>query len=84
MIQLPRRRSRIRAPVQCRAQTRSPYRGHNSDNAAQYRRWGLIPSWAKDLKQRPQPVDLKAETVDESRMFTGVLDRIGRLCPAPG
>ena len=47
-------------------------------------RWGLIPFWAKDLKQRPQPVDLKAETVDESRMFTGVLDRIGRLCPAPG
>ena len=57
---------------------------HNSDNAAQYMRWGLIPFWAKDLKQRPQPIDAKAETVAESRMFKGVLECIGRLCPAPG
>ena len=47
-------------------------------------RWGLVPFWAKDLKQRPQPIDAKAETVAESRMFTGGLDRIGRWCPAPG
>ena len=32
-------------------------------------RWGLIPAWAKTLKDKPQPINAKSETVAESRMF---------------
>ena len=57
---------------------------HNSDNAAQYMRWGLIPFWAKDLKQRPQPINAKAETLAESRMFKGLLQKSRCLVLADG
>ena len=36
-------------------------------------RWGLIPGWARDLRQRPQPINAKAETLATSAMFRRLL-----------
>ncbi|MGC4119252.1 MAG: SOS response-associated peptidase [Myxococcales bacterium] len=36
-------------------------------------RWGLIPSWAKDLRQRPQPINAKSETLATSGLFRRLL-----------
>ncbi len=36
-------------------------------------RWGLVPSWAKDLRQRPQPINAKAETLATSGLFKRLL-----------
>jgi len=36
-------------------------------------RWGLVPAWAKSLKDRPQPFNAKAETLAQSGMFKRLL-----------
>jgi len=36
-------------------------------------RWGLVPAWAKSLKDKPQPFNAKAETLAASRMFRRLL-----------
>lgn len=36
-------------------------------------RWGLVPAWAKDLRQRPQPINAKSETLATSKMFRRLL-----------
>jgi putative SOS response-associated peptidase YedK len=36
-------------------------------------RWGLLPAWAKSLKDKPQPFNAKAETLARSRMFQRLL-----------
>jgi putative SOS response-associated peptidase YedK len=46
-------------------------------------RWGLIPSWAKELPKL-QPINARAETVATSRMFRPAMERRRCLVPADG
>ncbi len=32
-------------------------------------RWGLVPPWAGDLRQQPQPINARSETIGSSRLF---------------
>ena len=46
-------------------------------------RWGLIPSWTKDLKAaRAQPINVRSETASTSAMFKGALAQRRCLVPA--
>jgi putative SOS response-associated peptidase YedK len=44
-------------------------------------RWGLVPSWARSLKDGPRPINAKAETLARSGMFRRLL--AGRRCLVP-
>ena len=46
--------------------------------------WGLIPTWAKDPKEGPRPINARAEGIDTKPAFRGAF-RHGRcLIPASG
>ena len=47
-------------------------------------RWGFLPSYAKDLKQRPQPINARIETVATSGMFKRAFARSRCVVPALG
>jgi putative SOS response-associated peptidase YedK len=47
-------------------------------------RWGFLPSYAKDLKQRPQPINARIETVATSGMFKRSFARSRCIVPALG
>lgn len=46
--------------------------------------WGLLPSWAKDLKHTPRPINARLETIQTSPMFKPSLQRRRCLIPANG
>ncbi len=45
-------------------------------------RWGLVPSWTKDLKAARKPINARAETAGTSGMFKGALAARRCLVPA--
>ncbi|MFQ5400516.1 MAG: SOS response-associated peptidase [Anaerolineae bacterium] len=47
-------------------------------------RWGLIPSWAKDLKIGARLINARAETVSEKPSFRAAFKRRRCLIPADG
>ena len=47
-------------------------------------RWGFLPSYAKDAKQRPQPINARIETVATSGMFKRAFARSRCVVPALG
>ena len=47
-------------------------------------RWGFLPSYAKDPKQRPQPINARIETVTTSGMFKRAFARSRCVVPALG
>ena len=47
-------------------------------------KWGFLPSYAKDLKQRPQPINARIETVATSGMFKRSFARSRCIVPALG
>ena len=47
-------------------------------------RWGFLPSFAKDAKHRPQPINARIETVATSGMFKRAFARARCLVPALG
>lgn len=47
-------------------------------------KWGLVPSWTKDLKQSRKPINARAETVAESGMFRGAFKNRRCLVPSSG
>ncbi|SRR5579885_618232 len=47
-------------------------------------KWGLIPSWVKDLKKMKPMINARAETIAEKPFFKGCLTRRRCLIPADG
>ena len=45
-------------------------------------RWGLVPSWTKDLKQARKPINARSETAGTSGMFKAALSARRCLVPA--
>ena len=46
--------------------------------------WGYIPMWSKDPSKGPRPINTKAETVFENRMWIGSIRHHRCLVPARG
>lgn len=58
-----------------------PEKGERVPDSAQ---WGLVPSWAKDPRSGPRPINARAEGLEARPMFRGAF-RHGRcLIPASG
>ena len=47
-------------------------------------RWGLVPSWAKDVKIRYKAINARAETVADKPMFRAAFKERRCLVPACG
>lgn len=47
-------------------------------------RWGLMPSWTKDLKQARKPINARSEAAGSSGMFKDALAARRCLVPADG
>ena len=43
-------------------------------------RWGLVPSWAKELGKGREPINARSETVAETKTFAGLYARADRRC----
>ena len=70
------------APTQLVFALRAGPEGHGPQAAAL--RWGLVPSWAKDLKIGAKSINARAETVAEKPMFRSALKRRRCLVLADG
>jgi putative SOS response-associated peptidase YedK len=49
-----------------------------------FHRWGLIPSWAKDMSGASRMINARAETIDEKPSFRTALKRRRCIIPADG
>ena len=58
--------------------------GEGSGSTLSLRRWGLVPSWAKDSKIGSRLINARAETVAEKPSFRSALRRRRCLVPADG
>ncbi len=54
------------------------------DRVALLVRWGLIPSWCKDLKKLPLLINARSETVAEKNAFRAAMRHRRTLVPATG
>jgi putative SOS response-associated peptidase YedK len=43
-------------------------------------RWGLVPPWARKLRAGPEPINARAETLGDKRLFAPLLARADRRC----
>ena len=43
-------------------------------------RWGLVPPWARTLRAGPEPINARAETLLDKRLFAPLLARADRRC----
>jgi putative SOS response-associated peptidase YedK len=48
--------------------------------AARDLRWGLVPPWARTLRAGPEPINARAETLLDKRLFAPLLARADRRC----
>lgn len=55
-----------------------------TDTALTFFRWGLLPSWAKDIKMSSHMFNARAETVTEKPSFRNAFKRRRCLIPACG
>ena len=70
------------APSQPIATIRSNLRG---EQEFAFALWGLIPVWSKTLNVKwPRPINARAETLTEKKMFKGILRHKRCLIPADG
>lgn len=53
-------------------------------NQAEYMRWGLVPSWAKDLSVGNRMINARAETLAEKSVFCRPLQKRRCLIPSSG
>ena len=56
----------------------------NSERAVAKLRWGLVPSWAQDLKIGARIINARAETVHQKPAFRAAFKRRRCLVPADG
>lgn len=49
-----------------------------------FMKWGFVPSWVKDYRRMPQPINARLETLTEKSPFRHVLTRRHCLVPANG
>ena len=56
----------------------------HSPNQIVMMRWGLVPAWAKDVKQGAPLINARAETLAEKRTFRQLLSTQRCLVPASG
>lgn len=47
-------------------------------------RWGLVPWWAKSLKEKPSPFNIRAETIAKKRNFKEGFESRRCILPADG
>ncbi|MCP4417290.1 MAG: SOS response-associated peptidase [Chloroflexi bacterium] len=59
-------------------------RGENGEREFTFFRWGLIPSWAKDIKFGSRMINARSETVAEKPSFRAAFKRRRCLIPADG
>ena len=59
-------------------------RWEDGHNVAEHMRWGLIPSWAKDMSIGNRAINARAETLAERPMFRAALRRRRCLILADG
>ena len=59
-------------------------RWEDGHNVAEHMRWGLIPSWAKDMSIGNRAINARAETLAERPMFRNALRRRRCLILADG
>ena len=59
-------------------------RSEDGHNVAEHMRWGLIPSWAKDMSIGNRAINARAETLAERPMFRTALRRRRCLILADG
>jgi putative SOS response-associated peptidase YedK len=50
------------------------------DGEARALRWGLVPPWARKLRAGPEPINARAETLLDKRLFAPLLERADRRC----
>jgi putative SOS response-associated peptidase YedK len=43
-------------------------------------RWGLVPPWARKLRAGPEPINARAETLRDKRLFAPLVARADRRC----
>lgn len=55
---------------------------NSGDYKLNYMRWGLVPSWAKDLKIGAKMINARAETIMEKASFRAAFSRRRCLVPA--
>jgi putative SOS response-associated peptidase YedK len=48
--------------------------------AARDLRWGLVPPWARRLRAGPEPINARAESLLDKRLFAPLLARADRRC----
>jgi putative SOS response-associated peptidase YedK len=57
---------------------------NESPSRLTFARWGLMPSWAKDLSMSAKMINARSETVDEKPAFRAAFKRRRCLIPASG
>ncbi|OAI52405.1 hypothetical protein AYO47_06210 [Planctomyces sp. SCGC AG-212-M04] len=65
-------------------QTVVAIRQENGERVPVNMRWGLVPSWAKDLKSGPPLINARGETVAEKPAFRSAFKKRRCLIPATG
>jgi putative SOS response-associated peptidase YedK len=79
------RRSRPdRQPPEAQAQPGTPDSGPASARELRIVRWGLVPSWAKDVSIGSRMINARSETVSEKPAFRNAFARRRCLLPADG
>jgi len=53
------------------------------DGEARALRWGLIPPWARKLRAGPEPINARAETLLDKRLFAPLIGDAGHRCLVP-
>lgn len=58
--------------------------GHNGRRELAFFHWGLIPSWAKDMKMASRMINARSETLADKPAFRAAFKRRRCLIPATG
>jgi len=56
----------------------------NQERQVSLMEWGLLPAWAKDIKDTPRPINARLETIGSSPMFKPSFQKRRCLIPVSG